>query len=50
VGRIASDPAGPPILGIHVVIGPSFREKMRNAHKAMAEGRIRLINAVSVRA
>jgi SAM-dependent methyltransferase len=49
-GRIASDPAGPPILGIHVVVGPSFREKMRNAHKAMIEGRIRLINAVLVRA
>ena len=26
-GGIASDPAGPPILGIHVVVGPSFRRK-----------------------
>jgi SAM-dependent methyltransferase len=49
-GRIASNPSAPPILGIHVVVGPSFREKMRNAQKAMVEGRIRLINAVLVRA
>jgi SAM-dependent methyltransferase len=49
-GRIASNPARPPILGIHVVVGPSFREKMRNAQKAMIEGRTRLINAVLVRA
>jgi ubiquinone/menaquinone biosynthesis C-methylase UbiE len=48
--RIASDPAGPPILGIHVVVGPTFRQKMRNGQKAMVEGRIRLINAVLVRA
>jgi ubiquinone/menaquinone biosynthesis C-methylase UbiE len=43
-------PAAPPILGIHVVVGPSFREKMRNAQAAMVEGRIRLINAVLQRA
>jgi hypothetical protein len=49
-GRIASNPSGPPILGIHLVVGPSFREKMRNAQKAMVEGRTRLINAVLVRA
>jgi MPBQ/MSBQ methyltransferase len=48
--RIAGDPAGPPILGIHVVVGPSFREKMRNAQKAMVEGRTRLINAMLVKA
>jgi SAM-dependent methyltransferase len=46
--RAASSPSGPPILGIHVVVGPSFREKMRNAQKAMVEGRTRLINAVLV--
>ena len=40
---------GPPVLGIHVVVGPSFREKMRNAGKAQAENRLRLINAVVVR-
>ena len=49
-GRAAGNPAGPPILGIHVVVGPGFREKMRNSQKAMIEGRIRLINAVLVKA
>jgi SAM-dependent methyltransferase len=39
-------PAAPPILGIHLVVGPSFRDKMRNAQHAMVEGRTRLINAV----
>jgi SAM-dependent methyltransferase len=47
--RIASNPVSPPILGIHVVVGPSFREKMRNAQRAMAEGRTRLVNAVLAR-
>jgi ubiquinone/menaquinone biosynthesis C-methylase UbiE len=45
-GRAAGSQASPPILGIHVVVGPSFREKMRNAQRAMVEGRTRLINAV----
>jgi SAM-dependent methyltransferase len=44
--RVADNPLSPPILGIHVVVGPSYREKMRNAQKAMVEGRTRLINAV----
>jgi len=48
--RVAGTPAGPPILGIHLVVGPSFPEKMRNAQKAMVEGRTRLINAVLVKA
>jgi MPBQ/MSBQ methyltransferase len=48
--RVANSPAPPPILGIHLVVGPSFREKMRNAQKAMVDGRTRLINAVLVRA
>jgi MPBQ/MSBQ methyltransferase len=43
------NPAGPPILGIHLVSGPSFREKMRNAQRAMIEGRTRLINAVLIK-
>jgi ubiquinone/menaquinone biosynthesis C-methylase UbiE len=48
--RMASAGASaPPILGIHVVVGPSFRDKMRNAQRAMVEGRTRLINAVLVR-
>ena len=38
--------ADPPVLGIHLIVGASFREKMRNAQKAMADGRTRLINAV----
>jgi MPBQ/MSBQ methyltransferase len=41
---------GPPILGIHVVVGPSYREKMRNASKAQADGRSLLLNAVLIRA
>jgi MPBQ/MSBQ methyltransferase len=49
-GRLAAGQAGAPILGIHVVVGPSFREKMRNAQRAMVEGRTRLINALLVRA
>lgn len=44
--RLADNPAGPPILGIHVVVGPSFREKMRNGNRAVTEGKTRLINAV----
>lgn len=44
-----SGASAPPILGIHVVVGPSFREKMRNAQRAMTEGRTRLINAVLLR-
>ena len=40
---------GPPILGIHVVVGPSFRDKMRNAGKAQQEDRLRLLNAVLIR-
>ncbi len=44
--RASSSATGAPILGIHVVVGPSFREKMRNAQRAMVEGRTRLINAV----
>jgi ubiquinone/menaquinone biosynthesis C-methylase UbiE len=42
--------AEPPVLGLHLVVGPSFREKMQNAQKAMVEGRTRLLNAILVRA
>jgi MPBQ/MSBQ methyltransferase len=48
--RVTNSPAPPPILSIHLVVGPSFREKMRNAQEAMVEGRTRLINAVLVKA
>jgi ubiquinone/menaquinone biosynthesis C-methylase UbiE len=44
--RAAGAPAGLPVLGIHVVVGPSFREKMGNSQRAMVDGRLRLLNAV----
>ena len=48
--RMAARPAAPPpVLGIHVVVGPSFRDKMRNAQRAQEENRTRLINALLVR-
>ncbi|HEY7580621.1 MAG TPA: class I SAM-dependent methyltransferase [Acetobacteraceae bacterium] len=37
---------GQPPLGIHLVVGESFREKMRNSRRNMLEHRTRLINAV----
>ncbi|MGE0418878.1 MAG: class I SAM-dependent methyltransferase [Acetobacteraceae bacterium] len=42
----ASRPGSRPVLGIHVVVGPSFRDRMRNGNRAQEEGRTRLINAV----
>ncbi|HEY0422248.1 MAG TPA: methyltransferase domain-containing protein [Rhodopila sp.] len=44
--RSAEHPPNPPVLGIHLVVGPSFREKMANGQSATATGRTRLINAV----
>jgi SAM-dependent methyltransferase len=35
-----------PVLGIHLVVGESFREKMRNSNRNQAENRTRLINAL----
>jgi len=35
-----------PVLGIHVVVGPSFWDKARNGNRNMRQIRIRLINAV----
>jgi hypothetical protein len=46
--RATSSP-GRPILGIHVVVGPSFFDKARNGQRNMVENRIRLINAVLAR-
>jgi len=43
-------PAEPPILGMHLVIGPLYREKTRNSERNLREGRTRLINAVLQRA
>jgi ubiquinone/menaquinone biosynthesis C-methylase UbiE len=47
--RAAASPPGRPILGIHVVVGPSFGDKARNGQRNMVENCIRLINAVLVR-
>jgi SAM-dependent methyltransferase len=38
--------SGPPVLGIHVIVGPSAREKMRNGQRNQEEKRTLLINAV----
>lgn len=46
----AASPGGRPILGVHLVVGESFREKMRNSQRSLAENRTRLINAVLLRA
>jgi len=42
--------AARPILGIHLVVGPSFVEKARNGQRNMRDDKIRLINAVLERA
>jgi SAM-dependent methyltransferase len=47
--RAATGSGGRPVLGVHLVVGESFREKMRNSRRNMAENRTRLINAVLVR-
>ncbi len=44
--RLAASPAPRPILGIHVVAGPGFSDKVRNAQRSMAENRLRLLNAI----
>jgi SAM-dependent methyltransferase len=41
---------GPPVLGIHVIVGPSAREKMRNGQRNQEERRTLLINALLQRA
>jgi SAM-dependent methyltransferase len=47
--RAAARDGGRPVLGVHLVVGDSFREKMRNSRRNMAEDRTRLINAVLIR-
>ena len=42
-------PPGLPVLGIHLIAGPTFRQRMQNSARAMEDGRIRLINAVLLR-
>jgi ubiquinone/menaquinone biosynthesis C-methylase UbiE len=46
VAERARGSASQPILGVHIVVGTGFQEKLRNAHRAMVQGRTRLINAV----
>jgi len=38
--------SGPPVLGIHLIVGPSAQEKMRNGQRNQEEKRTLLINAV----
>jgi SAM-dependent methyltransferase len=47
--RAVAAGGGRPVLGIHVVVGDGFREKMRNSQRSLVEGRTRLINAVLVK-
>jgi sarcosine/dimethylglycine N-methyltransferase len=37
---------GPPLLGIHLIVGPTAREKMRSGQRNQEEKRTLLINAV----
>ena len=36
----------PPAVRVHLIVGDSFREKMRNSQRNMVENRMRLINAL----
>ncbi len=38
--------SGPPVLGIHLIVGPSAREKLRNGQRNQEEKRTLLINAL----
>jgi ubiquinone/menaquinone biosynthesis C-methylase UbiE len=44
--RARASDGGHPILGIHVVVGATFWDKVRNGNRNMRENRIRLINAL----
>ena len=44
--RAATSGGGRPLLGVHLVVGPSFWDKARNGNRSMRENRVRLINAV----
>ncbi len=48
-GRVAAQGGERPALGVHLVVGESFREKMRNSRRNMLENCTRLINAVLIR-
>jgi SAM-dependent methyltransferase len=49
--RRADDPAlpQPPLLGIHLLLGPSFRTMLQNLARNAAEGRVRFTMAVLAR-
>lgn len=47
--RLSAQPVERPILGIHLVVGPSFGEKTRNGNRALERGCTRLINGLLVR-
>ena len=44
--RLKADPQAPPALGIHLIVGETFQQKVRNGGRSMSENRIRLVNAV----
>jgi SAM-dependent methyltransferase len=44
--RARSTPNSRPVLGIHVIVGPTFRDKIRNMQRSMDEGRTLLINGL----
>ena len=45
----AANPGARPVLGIQLIIGPDFPEKLRTSQRNLREGRTRLINAVMQR-
>jgi ubiquinone/menaquinone biosynthesis C-methylase UbiE len=44
--RLKADPQPPPALGIHLIVGETFQQQVRNGGRSMSENRIRLVNAV----
>jgi ubiquinone/menaquinone biosynthesis C-methylase UbiE len=44
--RLKANPQPPPVLGIHLIVGETFQQKVRNGGRSMSENRIRLVNAV----
>jgi SAM-dependent methyltransferase len=47
--QAAANPAARPALGLNLVVGAEFMEKMKNSQRSLREGRTRLIAAVVVR-
>lgn len=44
--QLKANPQPPPLLGIHLIVGDTFQQKVRNGGRSMSENRIRLVNAV----